>query len=502
MTILTKSIAPQRAPAASAIAAAVVSLGMGATAAQALSPIEELGKNVFFDDKLSHPSHKQACASCHDPAWGWTLPNSKINDTTVVAPGAAPHAFGSIKTPTNSYAFYSPPFHKLAGATGAPFFEGGNFWDGRAEGCGAPLPDPPCTAGEGRVSETVTVADLPIGKQTVYKKFLGPTADQALNPFPNTVEQNIREKNVCQVVKTAKYKSLFNAAWGEDINCSTNPKDEPAYDLSFRRVAVALAAWQSSDEVNSFSSKRDKALEADDDGHFPLVGFTPQENLGHDLFYGITSTLNPTGKNARCAGCHNGVPPPDAFDPPDPPDPKGEGKHQLYTDNRFHNIGVPFNREIPDLDSGVKVGLSGHFCPDDNPDCFFSPTGASINIRGMFKTPTLRNVAKKPNDNVVKGYGHNGWFKSLESIVHFYNTRDSLRDTRKCEAAPINIKDATEEEALSHNCWPPSEFGNQAGFVIGRLGLTDGTVNPEDNQEAAIVAYLKTLSDQDKLTPP
>jgi cytochrome c peroxidase len=24
----------------------------------------------------------------------------------------------------------------------------------------------------------------------------------------------------------------------------------------------------------------------------------------------------------------------------------------------------------------------------------------------------------------VKAYGHNGFFKSLEEIVHFYNTRD------------------------------------------------------------------------------
>jgi cytochrome c peroxidase len=43
---------------------------------------------------------------------------------------------------------------------------------------------------------------------------------------------------------------------------------------------------------------------------------------------------------------------------------------------------------------------------------------------GKFKIPTLRNVDKRPNTSFVKAYGHNGYFKSLEDIVHFYNTRD------------------------------------------------------------------------------
>src|ERR1035437_10530806 len=43
---------------------------------------------------------------------------------------------------------------------------------------------------------------------------------------------------------------------------------------------------------------------------------------------------------------------------------------------------------------------------------------------GKFKVPTLRNVDKRPNTSCVKAYGHNGYFKSLEDIVHFYNTRD------------------------------------------------------------------------------
>jgi len=29
-----------------------------------------------------------------------------------------------------------------------------------------------------------------------------------------------------------------------------------------------------------------------------------------------------------------------------------------------------------------------------------------------------------PSKKFVKAYGHNGYFKSLEETVHFYNTRD------------------------------------------------------------------------------
>src|SRR5688572_26480139 len=81
--------------------------------AGALTPLDSLGKNIFFD-QMSVPGNKQACASCHDPAKGWILPHSAINASTVVAPGAERHAVGNIKTPSNAYASFSPPFRPLS----------------------------------------------------------------------------------------------------------------------------------------------------------------------------------------------------------------------------------------------------------------------------------------------------------------------------------------------------------------------------------------------------
>jgi cytochrome c peroxidase len=450
-----------------AASAAALPLLLNCAEAVALEPIELLGKQVFFDDHLSTPSNKQACASCHAPARGWILPNSEINRTTVVAPGAAPHALGNIKPPANAYASLSPPF-RFSPAPFVPPWQGGTFWDGRAEGCGATTGPCPVAPTGGQVSETVRRSDLPLSKLTIYGKFLGPVADQALNPFPNNVEQNIREKNVCQRVKTAKYKDLYQQAYGEAIDCSPNPKANPAYRTSFKRIAVALSAWQSSIDVNSFSSKRDIALADDPDHKFPLRGFTPEENQGHDLFYGVTSALNPLGKNANCSACHNGVPQGQSADP------LGEAPQQFYSDSRYHNIGVPFNREIPDVAKGEKVGLTSHVPKVDE---------------GNFKTPTVRNAAKGVAADFTKAFTHNGWFKSLESLIHFYNTRDVLA---RCDT--VGITDATEKEALAKNCWPQSEFANPAP-IIGRLGL-----NPAE--EKAIVAYVKTLTDAHTPTAP
>ena len=99
---------------------------------------------------------------------------------------------------------------------------------------------------------------------------------------------------------------------------------------------------------------------------------------------------------------------------------------------------------------------------------------------GKHKVPTLRNVGLRPSEDFVKAYGHNGYFKSLEGIVHFYNTRDVLPE---CPGA------YTEAEALAADCWPAPEVAENVNMdELGDLGLTA-------EEEAYIVAFLKTLSD-------
>ncbi len=80
--------------------------------------------------------------------------------------------------------------------------------------------------------------------------------------------------------------------------------------------------------------------------------------------------------------------------------------------------------------------------------------------------------------NAPKSFMHNGAFKSLEQVVHFYNTRDVLP---ACESISA--------PRFGENCWPAPEVTENVNTdELGNLGLTP-------DEEAAVVAYLKTLSD-------
>jgi cytochrome c peroxidase len=85
---------------------------------------------------------------------------------------------------------------------------------------------------------------------------------------------------------------------------------------------------------------------------------------------------------------------------------------------------------------------------------------------GKHKVPTLRNVDLRPSNHFIKAYSHNGYFKSLEEVVHFYNTRD-----------------------VPGAGWPPPEVADNINTAeMGNLGLNH-------MEEVAIVAFLRTLSD-------
>ena len=84
---------------------------------------------------------------------------------------------------------------------------------------------------------------------------------------------------------------------------------------------------------------------------------------------------------------------------------------------------------------------------------------------------------KRPYPAFVKAYGHNGYFKSLKVIVHFYNTRDVLP---RCKS---------DDPGEGLTCWPaPESTANMNTSKVGRLGLSD-------SEEDAIVRFMQTLSD-------
>ena len=140
------------------------------------------------------------------------------------------------------------------------------------------------------------------------------------------------------------------------------------------------------------------------------------------------------------------------------------------------NTGIPKNPQNP-FYSEPTYNPQGTNWVDEGLGGYLAGTGfylASISTPelGKFKVPTLRNVAKRPSPSFVKAYGHNGCFKSLAEIVHFYNTRDVPGAGWK--GVP----------------WPAAEYAATVNTSeIGNLGLMG-------RQEGATVAFLKTLTDR------
>src|SRR5450756_906740 len=81
-----------------------------AWAARTLPPKEQLGKAIFFDQNLSL-NRNLSCASCHDPAVGFTGPISAINLHGAVYEGSISGAFGNRKPPSSAYTTMSPILH-------------------------------------------------------------------------------------------------------------------------------------------------------------------------------------------------------------------------------------------------------------------------------------------------------------------------------------------------------------------------------------------------------
>lgn len=406
------------------------SVGIAGVNVFALTPEEQLGKSIFFDENLSIKLN-QSCASCHAPEVGWTGPDSVINAQGSVYEGSIPGRFGARKPPSSAYATQSPIFHMDKKG----LFVGGNFWDGRATG----------------------------------EKLGNPAADQAQGPFLNPMEQALSDSacvvyRVCNPVIPGDYPISFQDVWGQgacDIDWPKNventcakegrtvnlsSEDRAKSDMAYDSIALSIAAYEASPEVNAFTSKYDQTFKQI---RKQKVTLTDEEQLGYALFRG----------KGMCHRCHT-----------------SNGQEALFTDYTFDNLGIPQNPENP-------AGVAPEFV-DPGLGGFLQSAGYDEAVYmmewGKHKVPTLRNVDLRPSDGFVKDYGHNGYFKSLKGIVHFYNTRD---------VKPMCEELYTESEAMAADCWPVPEVIETVNKAeLGNLGLTD-------EEENAIVAFLKALSD-------
>ncbi|MCB2188745.1 MAG: cytochrome C [Deltaproteobacteria bacterium] len=399
---------------------------------------EKVGKQIYFDKSLSQPPG-QSCASCHDPAWGWTGPNSQINAAGAVVPGAVPRFAGNRKPPSAAYAGASPV--QYVDQDG--LVVGGVFWDGRATG-----------------------------------SILGdPLAEQALGPPLNRLEMhNPNVQLVILKVLFSRYgrdfQKLYQSYWGESLVSHGFSLKGDVADKAYKVFGYAVAAFERSAEVNPYDSRFDQFWDAAgaaglDVGQITMANYQTYQGLGlsDDEVRGLALFNDATKGN--CAACHVLEAGPDGY--------------PLFTDFTYDNLGVPKNPDNPFYTMPPSINPLGV----DWLDLGLGGIVDDINLWGKQKVPTLRNVDKRPATagnhhngwgrqrrhkgsgeaaENVKAYAHNGYFKSLEEIVHFYNTRD---------VEP----------------WPEPEVSiNVNDQELGNLGLSD-------EEEALLVLFMQTLSD-------
>ncbi|MGV8988841.1 MAG: cytochrome-c peroxidase [Cypionkella sp.] len=421
------------------------SFSFGPTFADGLTPMQTLGKSLFFDANLS-ANGVESCAFCHESAMGFSSPHGPINVAGAVIEGAIPGRFGNRKPPSMAYASESPVLHHIVD-DGDVTFVGGAFLDGRATG----------------------------------SKLGNPTADQAQGPFLNALEMAMPHaacvvQRVMNPANPADYPVTLSDVWGADVPKIDFPADlamkckdpeaqiefkdeetDEAIEDAFGKIAYAISAYEDSTEVDKFNSRYDKWVEGTGE-------LTKDELAGLELFKDESK--------GNCAACHVLTP-------------STRGQKAVFTDWTFDNLGVPRNRDNPFYAEAlanpagkayVDPGLGGYLETDPVYASF-----AAANM-GRQQVPTLRNLTKGVTPATPKAYMHNGYFKTLGGVVHFYNTRDTLP---RC-----NNEWATEVEAMAQNCWPKPEIAETMNKdELGNLKLSA-------TEELQIVAFLRTLDDE------
>jgi cytochrome c peroxidase len=281
----------------------------------------ELGKQLYFDKRLSQDS-SVSCASCHDPAKGWS-------NADRFATGFKQQKGGrSAPTVVNS------GYHRF------------QFWDGRAlhvEG-------------------------------------------QALGPIQNPIEMAMEMGPLVERLnKIPGYREQFQKVFKTDV--------------TEEGIAKAIGAFERTLLAGDAPYDRYKA---GDEG-----AMSESAERGMKIFF----------NKGHCTACHSGP---------------------LFTDGAFHNLGVGWSQEEPDLGRFTQSKLEGD--------------------KGAFRTPSLRDVA------LTAPYMHDGSQATLEDVIEFYNKGANRNPYLDEELFPLNLTDQEKtdlatflKEGLTSTIYPKVE---------------------------------------------
>jgi cytochrome c peroxidase len=260
--------------------------------------------------------------------------------------------------------------------------------------------------------------------------------DQALHPFVNPVEMGLKNHDpILEIVRSdPEYVKAFKAVFEKSGDV-----------ITMVEVTKAIAAFERTKVTGN--SPFDRWFYGGEED-----AITPAQKRGFNLFV----------NRGRCVSCHI-----------------IEQTQALFTDNRFHNIGVGIN----DV-QGEVPGLAGAFLKA-------KATASEVDVEvltnkktselgrfavtkvfdglGAFKTPTLRNIA------VTAPYMHDGSLATLKETVEHYNNGgvtkegDPVNDFLSGGIRPLGLTDEEIDDLVAFmEALTSPEFAQLAKDVAGK----------------------------------
>jgi len=264
------------------------------------------------------------------------------------------------------------------------------------------------------------------------------THEQAQLPLFSPFEMaNRGPDDVVAKVQRAPYAAQFRQAFGEGVF-----KDK---SLAFKGILMSLETFQQSPEdFYPYSSKYDAYLRGQ-------TALTQEEARGLAAFNDVNK--------GNCARCH--------------PSAMRHGAFPQFTDFGFAAVGAPRNRAIPSNADNryYDLGLCGPLRTD---------LKASTQYCGMFRSPSLRNVATR------RVFFHNGIFHRLEDVVRFYAERDTQPQKwypRAADGTVLKYDDLPGKFQGNVDVEPPLDRHAGGQAVLSEQEVRD------------IVVFLNTLTD-------
>jgi len=245
--------------------------------------------------------------------------------------------------------------------------------------------------------------------------------EQAKDPFLNPVEHGLKDHQfIIEIIRSdPDYLKQFKKIFDVEPN-----------EITIDHVVKAISSFERT--IISGDSAFDRYKYGGD-----KQALSESAKRGLDLYKG----------KARCQECHTiGV------------------SYALFTDNKFHNLGVGFKKIRPRLREIVKKVKMAHQKGKELDETVltqsdiselgrFVVTGKLSDI-GAFKTPSLRNIA------VTGPYMHDGSLATLEEVMALYN-RGGEKNPFLGSVRILNLTDGEIKDVIEFmKCLTSPEFQN------------------------------------------